>query len=106
MLKELAEYAGDKAHKDFLLMLVSKDGKVGVREGCGTSHLAQSTFHTWVQDEHRTIIQLLEDLPSVRPPIDFLLELLPRLQCRYYSISSSAKVARACALCTRDSCPC
>ena len=35
---------------------------------------------------------VLEDLPSFRPPLDHLVELLPRLQARYYSISSSPKV--------------
>merc|ERR1712141_984586 len=31
-------------------------------------------------------------MPSVKPPIDHLVELLPRLQARYYSISSSPKM--------------
>merc|ERR1712203_581375 len=35
---------------------------------------------------------ILEDLPSCKPGIDHLLELLPRLQPRFYSISSSSKV--------------
>jgi NADPH-ferrihemoprotein reductase len=43
-------------------------------------------------DDNRTIIDVLQDLPSVRPPIDVLLEFQPRLNCRYYSISSSSKV--------------
>jgi FAD binding domain len=44
-------------------------------------------------DNHRTILHVLEDLPSVKPAIDHLCELLPRLQARYYSISSSPKVS-------------
>lgn len=35
---------------------------------------------------------ILEDLPSVKPPPDHLCEMLPRLQARYYSISSSPKL--------------
>ena len=35
---------------------------------------------------------MLEDLTSFQPPLDHLMELLPRLQARYYSISSSSKV--------------
>ena len=42
----------------------------------------------------RTIVTVLEDLPSFKPPLDYLLELLPRLQARYYSISSSPKVSQ------------
>lgn len=38
------------------------------------------------------MLQVLEAFPSTTPPIDLLLELLPRLQPRYYSISSSSKL--------------
>ncbi len=38
-------------------------------------------------------MSVLEDLPSFKPPLDYLLELLPKLQARYYSISSSPKVS-------------
>lgn len=34
----------------------------------------------------------MEDIKSCRPPIDHICEILPRLQPRYYSISSSAKL--------------
>uniref|UniRef100_A0A672MCC7 NADPH--hemoprotein reductase n=1 Tax=Sinocyclocheilus grahami TaxID=75366 RepID=A0A672MCC7_SINGR len=47
---------------------------------------------SWVLDSCRNILAILEDLPSLRPPIDHLCELLPRLQARYYSIASSSKV--------------
>ena len=40
----------------------------------------------------RHVTHILEDLPSCKPAIDHLLELLPRLQPRFYSISSSSKV--------------
>lgn len=40
------------------------------------------------------IIDILEEFPSCHPPVFELLELLPRIQCRYYSISSSPKVFR------------
>lgn len=48
-------------------------------------------FHDWVLNDNRNIVNILEDLPSVKPPLDHLCELLPRLQCRYYSISSSPR---------------
>ena len=43
-------------------------------------------------DTYRSIVAILEDLPSLKPPLDHLCELLPRLHPRYYSISSSPKV--------------
>jgi NADPH-ferrihemoprotein reductase len=38
------------------------------------------------------LITLLDRFTSLKPPIDHVLELLPRLQARYYSISSSPKL--------------
>jgi NADPH-ferrihemoprotein reductase len=37
-------------------------------------------------------VHILEDIPSAKIPLDHLLELMPRMQSRYYSISSSPKV--------------
>uniref|UniRef100_A0A8W7PZM8 NADPH--hemoprotein reductase n=1 Tax=Anopheles coluzzii TaxID=1518534 RepID=A0A8W7PZM8_ANOCL len=53
-------------------------------------HLAM--YPEWVQDSCRNIVHVLEDIPSCHPPIDHVCELLPRLQPRYYSISSSSKL--------------
>ena len=52
----------------------------------------QALYQSWVLDACRNILAILEDLPSLRPPMDHLCELLPRLQARYYSIASSSKV--------------
>lgn len=52
----------------------------------------QALYHSWVLDACRNILAVLEDMPSLQPPIDHLCELLPRLQARYYSIASSSKV--------------
>lgn len=52
----------------------------------------QALYQNWVLDVSRNILAILEDMPSLRPPIDHLCELLPRLQARYYSIASSSKV--------------
>lgn len=40
----------------------------------------------------RSVVDILEHFKSCKPPVEFVLELLPRLQARYYSISSSPKV--------------
>jgi hypothetical protein len=45
-----------------------------------------------VVEARRHILAVLQDYPSLRPPIDHLCELLPRLQARYYSIASCPKV--------------
>jgi NADPH-ferrihemoprotein reductase len=80
VLKELAEYATDPKDEEFLLKITSSsdDGKHQYRE--------------WVLEDRRTLVVVLEDLPSFRPPLDHLVELLPRLQARYYSLSSSPKM--------------
>jgi len=51
----------------------------------------RNLYNEWIVKDHRHIVSVLEDLPSCKPPLDLLLEFLPRLHCRYYSISSSAK---------------
>ena len=52
----------------------------------------QELYLRWVLEARRHILAILQDCPSLRPPIDHLCELLPRLQARYYSIASSSKV--------------
>ena len=37
----------------------------------------------------RTVLQVLEDFPSARVPLHWLLQIVPRLQPRYFSIASS-----------------
>merc|ERR1719510_1807715 len=52
----------------------------------------KNMYAEWIMDSCRHIVHILEDLPGCKPDIDHLLELLPRLQPRLYSISSSSKV--------------
>lgn len=56
--------------------------------------LGKSLYQSWVVDSCRHVTHILEDLPTCKPPVDHLLELLPRLQPRFYSIASSAKVLK------------
>lgn len=80
VLAELVQYAGNDEDREFLSKIVSGDDE------------GKSLYNEWVVKDHRNIVAILEDLPSVKPPLDHILELLPRLHCRYYSISSSSKM--------------
>ncbi|XP_072047913.1 NADPH--cytochrome P450 reductase-like [Amphiura filiformis] len=79
VLKDISDYAEDPKDKEFLLRISSP-----TPEG-------KHEYHEWIVEDRRNIVAILEDLPSVKPPADHLCELLPRLQARYYSISSSPK---------------
>ncbi|KAG5345231.1 NCPR reductase, partial [Acromyrmex charruanus] len=80
ILKELAEYATDPADKEKLKLMAS------------TTAEGKTAYQQWIIQENRNIVHILEDIPSLKPPLDHLCEILPRLQCRYYSISSSPKL--------------
>lgn len=80
VLKELAEYTSENTEKEKLLFM------------SGTSEAGKAEYQKWVVNDVRSIVHILEDLPSCKPPLDYLCELLPRLQARYYSISSSGKL--------------
>ena len=80
ILKELAEYCSDANDKEKLKLMAS------------TSAEGKAAYQQWIVQENRNIVHILEDIPSLKPALDHLCEILPRLQCRYYSISSSPKV--------------
>nr|AXQ06577.1 NADPH cytochrome P450 reductase [Zygaena filipendulae] len=80
ILRELAEYCSDEEDKKMLILMAtnSQEGK--------------ALYHSYVVDACRNIIHILEDIKSCKPALNHLCELLPRLQPRYYSISSSPKL--------------
>lgn len=80
ILRELVEYCSADADKEFLRLISS------------TTPEGKAQYQSWVHDACRNIVHILEDIKSCRPPIDHVCELLPRLQPRYYSISSSSKL--------------
>ncbi|KAJ3643865.1 hypothetical protein Zmor_026549 [Zophobas morio] len=80
VLKELSEYCGDAAEKEKMKLMAS------------TSPEGKALYQQWIIADNRNIVHVLEDMPSCKPPLDHLCELLPRLQPRYYSISSSPKL--------------
>lgn len=80
VLKELSEYCSDPEEKEKLKLMAS------------TKPEGKALYQKWIIEDNRNIVHVLEDLPSCRPALDHLCELLPRLQPRYYSISSSPKL--------------
>lgn len=80
VLKELSEYCSDPAEKEKLKLMAS------------TTPEGKALYQKWIIEDNRNIVHILEDLPSCKPALDHLCELLPRLQPRYYSISSSPKL--------------
>lgn len=80
VLYELAQYATEPKDQESMKKMAS------------SSPEGKALYQSWVLDSCRNILAILEDFPSLRPPIDHLCELLPRLQARYYSIASSSKV--------------
>jgi len=80
VLKALAEYTTDEEQKARLTLL-STANEEGLKE-----------YSQFVGKERRSIVDILSHFNTCKPPIDHLLELLPRLQARYYSISSSPKL--------------
>lgn len=80
VLKELAEYCTDPVDKEKLKLMSS------------TSPEGKALYQKWINDDNRNIVHILEDIPSCKPALDHLCELFPRLQPRYYSISSSPKL--------------
>ncbi|XP_060612712.1 NADPH--cytochrome P450 reductase isoform X1 [Anolis sagrei] len=80
VLYELAQYATSPEEQEHLRKMASSSAE------------GKALYLSWVVEARRNILAILQDTPSLRPPIDHLCELLPRLQARYYSIASSSKV--------------
>lgn len=80
IFKELYDYATDEKDKELLKLLG------------GSTPEGKEMYNKWVLADNRNIVHILEDLPSCKPALDHLCELIPRLQCRYYSIASSPKI--------------
>ncbi|KJH48682.1 FAD binding domain protein [Dictyocaulus viviparus] len=79
VLKAISEYCSDNSEK-MHLQLLSTASEEGLKE-----------YSQYIVKERRSIVDVLRAHSSCKPPIEYLLELLPRLQARYYSIASSPK---------------
>ena len=75
LIRVLAEHTSDPQEKRRLQELCSKQGA--------------SDYTKFVREPGLSLLDLLTAFPSCRPPFERLLELVPRLKARPYSVSSS-----------------
>jgi len=98
MILALAQYATDEKQKERLMLL-----------GANTDQ-GKMEFNNYVKKGERSVIELLADFDSLKPDPGHFIELLPHMQVRYYSISSSPRlcgdIVHITAVVTRYTRPC
>ena len=77
VLKSLVQFCSNQEEKN----LMDELSKIG-----------STSYERDVVNARRSIVHILEDFPSCKPSAELIAQVLPRLQPRYYSISSSYRI--------------
>ncbi|KAA3672286.1 NADPH-ferrihemoprotein reductase [Paragonimus westermani] len=71
------------------LFKIELDDTVNLQAISELRFFSQRQYKDWILEERRNIVDVVQTMSSVNIPVDILLESLPRLKPRFYSISSS-----------------
>lgn len=74
------------------LVFFAKDDKDRARIAVLTGKQGKEEFNKFITDPGRNLVEVLQELSSVQIPLEHFLEMVPRLQPRYYTISSTPSV--------------
>jgi NADPH-ferrihemoprotein reductase len=79
-LKILSFYTEDEKEKNALIKLTLGDEE------------NKNKFKSYIADSRRNLCDVLKDFKTVKLPLEVFLEIIPRIQPRYYSIASSSSL--------------